>query len=298
MSTNVFVDMLKSTNDPRLSAIGTICGVRYSSGVPVRSDQVSDIQQDGGWTVNNTAYKDTYGDYGNMAMDAQNGMPVGGYSSSPTSKDYTVSEVDPWMAKKYENIFFINTKQDGTKDTIYNYEVYYSHYSTVNRYTYADPKAPTFVVTYAQTKLLMAEAAERGFISGDAKQYYEDGVKAAFAQFAQFPNGTGATKIAFPDGAEAAAGEEIINEENTAPEEAAEEIPAEAGAEEERLCRTRFRASSSRSRACGASSSTSPGIRRSSRRRGGSTWSTGGGRRRARSASRCETRAAASAPGR
>lgn len=202
---NVFVDMLKSTNDPRLSAIGTICGVRYSSGVPVRSDQVSDIQQDGGWTVNNNAYKDTYGDYGNMAMDAQNGMPVGGYSSSPTSKDYTVSEVDPWMAKNDENIFFINTKQDGTKDTIYNYEVYYSHYSTVNRYTYADPKAPTFVVTYAQTKLLMAEAAERGFISGDAKQYYEDGVKAAFAQFAQFPNGAGATKIAFPDGAEAAA---------------------------------------------------------------------------------------------
>ena len=201
---NVFVDMLKSTNDPRLSAIGTICGVRYSSGVPVRSDQVSDIQQDGGWTVNNNAYKDTYGDYGNMAMDAQNGMPVGGYSSSPTSK-YTVSEVDPWMAKNDDNIFFIYTKQDGTKDTIYNYEVYYCHYSTVNRYTYADPKAPTFIVTYAQTKLLMAEAAEREFISGDAKLYYEDGVKAAFAQFSQFPNGVGATKIAFSEGAEAAA---------------------------------------------------------------------------------------------
>ena len=137
-------------------------------------------------------------------MDAQNGMPVGGYSSSPTSK-YTVSAVDPWMAKNDANIFYIYVKEDGKKDTIYNYEVYYNHYSTVNRYTYADQKAPTFVLTYAQTKLLMAEAAQRGYISGNAKTYYEDGVKAAFAQFEQFPNAAGATKVAFPEGATAAA---------------------------------------------------------------------------------------------
>ena len=202
---DVFVNMLKNTNDPRLSAIGTICGTRYgSNGVPERSDQVTDIQQTGGWSENNSAYKDVYGDYGNMAMDAQNGMPVGGYSSSPTSK-YTVSAVDPWMAKNDANIFYIYVKEDGKKDTIYNYEVYYNHYSTVNRYTYADQKAPTFVLTYAQTKLLMAEAAQRGYISGNAKTYYEDGVKAAFAQFEQFPNAAGATKVAFPEGATAAA---------------------------------------------------------------------------------------------
>ena len=43
--------------------------------------------------------------------------------------------------------------------------------------------------------------------------------------------GRGVRKVEFNPGAEAAAGEEIINEENTAPEEAAEEIPAEEAGE-------------------------------------------------------------------
>ena len=43
--------------------------------------------------------------------------------------------------------------------------------------------------------------------------------------------GRGVRKVEFNPGAETAAGEEIINEENTAPEEAAEEIPAEEAGE-------------------------------------------------------------------
>ena len=65
-----------------------------------------------------------------------------------------------------------------------------SKYSVPNRYTYSDPTSPTFIVTYAQTQLLLAEAAVRGWISGDAKTYYEQGVRAAMEQFAQFPNAT------------------------------------------------------------------------------------------------------------
>lgn len=61
-------------------------------------------------------------------------------------------------------------------------------YSIVNRYTYARVNAPTFLLTYSETQLLMAEAAFRGWISGDAATYYKNGVTAAMQQFAQ--NGT------------------------------------------------------------------------------------------------------------
>ena len=203
--TNVFVDMLKNTSDPRLSMIATKCGIRYDGEKPVTGDQVSDIQQKGGWTETNTAYKDGFGDYGNMSAAVQNGMPVGGYSTSPTSK-YAISAVDPWMAKTDANIVYTYKDKEGKDVNIYNYQLYYSHYSTVNRYTYADPKAPTFVVTYAQTCFLLAEAAQRGYISGSAKTYYENGVKAAFAQFSQFPNGNKAMNVAYSGGgADAAA---------------------------------------------------------------------------------------------
>lgn len=206
---NVFVNMLKSTNDPRLSMIATKCGVRYQKDKngnekPVVGDQVSDIQQNGGWTETNTAYKDGYGDYGNMSAAVQNGMPVGGYSSSVGSQ-YAVANVDPWMARTAANIFYTYQDAEGRPVNIYNYQVYYSHYSTVNRYTYADPKAPTFVVTYAQTCFLLAEAAQRGYITGSAQTYYENGVKAAFDQFNKFPSGTKAINFACPNGTKQAA---------------------------------------------------------------------------------------------
>ncbi|QJD97680.1 SusD/RagB family nutrient-binding outer membrane lipoprotein [Mucilaginibacter robiniae] len=64
-------------------------------------------------------------------------------------------------------------------------------YSIVNRYTYARVDAPTFLLTYAETKLLMSEAAYRGWISGDAATYYADGVTAAMQQMTQNGAATG-----------------------------------------------------------------------------------------------------------
>lgn len=75
------------------------------------------------------------------------------------------------------------------KDTAY-LNNYRSKYSTINRYTYSNPTSPTFICTYAQTQLLLAEAALRGWVSGSAQTYYENGVRAAMEQFAQFPNAT------------------------------------------------------------------------------------------------------------
>jgi len=51
-------------------------------------------------------------------------------------------------------------------------------YSQMNVNIVASQRAPRFFVTYAQTSLLLAEAAFRGWISGSAQQYYENAIKA------------------------------------------------------------------------------------------------------------------------
>jgi hypothetical protein len=55
-------------------------------------------------------------------------------------------------------------------------------YSIVNRYTFARTTVPTFFLTYGETELLLAEAAQRGWVSGSAASYYHDGVQAAMQQ--------------------------------------------------------------------------------------------------------------------
>ena len=64
------------------------------------------------------------------------------------------------------------------------------NYSQMNIYAVASPAAPDFYVTYAQTSLLLAEAAQRGWISGDPKTYYEDGIRADIEVYALYPNTT------------------------------------------------------------------------------------------------------------
>ena len=55
-------------------------------------------------------------------------------------------------------------------------------YSQFNRRTVLRLDRPEFLVTYAQTALLLAEAAYRGFISADAEEWYEEGIRAHMEQ--------------------------------------------------------------------------------------------------------------------
>ena len=145
-----FVDMLKETNDPRLAMIATVC-----EDPQIKYSAGSDFQ------------------YGNSDPAIQQGLPDG----------VSDSENSPWYIGKYYPEYIDESAGE--------FSAYYrSRYSTVNRYTYSDPTGPTFVCTYAQTQLLMAEAAYRGWISGNAQTYYENGVRAAMQQFTQFPNAT------------------------------------------------------------------------------------------------------------
>ncbi|HEX4849260.1 MAG TPA: SusD/RagB family nutrient-binding outer membrane lipoprotein, partial [Puia sp.] len=71
-------------------------------------------------------------------------------------------------------------------------------YSIVNRNTFSRYDAPTFFLTYAETALLEAEAAERGWITGDPAQFYSDGVTAAMDQFGQMSSLESATPAPLP----------------------------------------------------------------------------------------------------
>jgi hypothetical protein len=42
---------------------------------------------------------------------------------------------------------------------------------------------PSYLLTYAEVSFLKAEAAERGWISGSARQFYEDGIRASMQQW-------------------------------------------------------------------------------------------------------------------
>lgn len=60
-------------------------------------------------------------------------------------------------------------------------------FSQVDRKRVAKLTAPMFIVTAAQTNLLLAEAAERGWASsGDAATYFEAGVRSALEQMALY----------------------------------------------------------------------------------------------------------------
>jgi hypothetical protein len=68
------------------------------------------------------------------------------------------------------------------------------NYSQFNIRVLASPAAPEFYVTYAQTSLLLAEAAKRGWIPGGdaaARNYYENAIRADMATYSLYPGATG-----------------------------------------------------------------------------------------------------------
>jgi hypothetical protein len=79
------------------------------------------------------------------------------------------------------------------------------NYSQMNIWAVASPAAPDFYVTYAQTLLLLAEAAHKGWISGSAKTYYDNAIRADMDVYKLYPSTTPiteseiATYLAKPD---------------------------------------------------------------------------------------------------
>lgn len=63
-------------------------------------------------------------------------------------------------------------------------------YSQADRRRVVKTSAPAFLVTAAQTDLLLAEAAFRGWVSGSSDQYFADGIKAHMDQMALYDAGS------------------------------------------------------------------------------------------------------------
>lgn len=59
-------------------------------------------------------------------------------------------------------------------------------YSQIDRSRLAKQQSPMFLVTYAMNQLLLAEAAQRGWVTGSAEDYYKKGVRAHMEQMALY----------------------------------------------------------------------------------------------------------------
>jgi len=72
-------------------------------------------------------------------------------------------------------------------------------FSQLNYNVVANSTTPSIIITNAQTKLLLAEAVSRGWITGaakTAKEYYEEGIIASMDGYSIFPNTAGALPTA------------------------------------------------------------------------------------------------------
>lgn len=72
-------------------------------------------------------------------------------------------------------------------------------YSQLNRRTVLKPEAPMFLFSYAQSQLLLSEAALRSWTTGDAAGYYYSGIKANMDQLKAYDSVLGNISIASQD---------------------------------------------------------------------------------------------------
>jgi hypothetical protein len=146
-----FMNILKG--DPRIALIATIC-----------TDTT---------TKPTAQYNSSNYVKGDPDPAKQKGLPIGYDHYDPKEK----SDAAKWKWN------LVNASGIAKGDYIYQY-------SLPNRHTYSDPKAPTMIVTHAETQLLLAEAAVRGWVSGQAEDYYKAGVQAAMEQFKFYAGAT------------------------------------------------------------------------------------------------------------
>lgn len=145
-----FYNVLSSTNDPRIPLIMCV----YPTDYMTKDSDPAKME--------------------NSAPEKQ--KPLKGFYSMSASSSYSVTKYYP---EEFTEEVLSNESSD---------KYYKKVYSQPNRSTYGDPTGPTFVCTAAQTNLLLAEAAYRGWINGDAKTFYEAGVRCAMKQFNTYPS--------------------------------------------------------------------------------------------------------------
>ncbi|WP_247236947.1 SusD/RagB family nutrient-binding outer membrane lipoprotein [Telluribacter sp. SYSU D00476] len=103
-------------------------------------------------------------------------------SEQVVSRANTDPAVQIGMPFGYDNISIKSQVQASGLKSFYDY-------SQLDRNRMAKLQSPMFLVTYSQTQLLLAEAAQRGWIQGTPESYYTNGVRAHMQQMADYdPN--------------------------------------------------------------------------------------------------------------
>jgi hypothetical protein len=87
------------------------------------------------------------------------------------------------MPQGYDNTSIIPIVAGASLASLYDY-------TTLDKTRLGNPEAPSFLVTYSQTQLLLAEAIVRTWASGDAAAAYSNGIEAHMQQLSDFPGDT------------------------------------------------------------------------------------------------------------
>ena len=128
--------------------------------------------------------------YGSMRAADQVGLPLSG-SWNRTSN---------WFVGRYAEMAVLCGDKDSQDAALEDFRANRkNHYSTVGRYSYSDPCAPTFICTAVQTRLALAEAILRGWANGDAAAEYAEAIRQGVYQFQQFPKADKFYKTALDD---------------------------------------------------------------------------------------------------
>ncbi|MFI8377916.1 SusD/RagB family nutrient-binding outer membrane lipoprotein [Leeuwenhoekiella sp. NPDC079379] len=143
---DVMIDFLKSTDDPRLSII-------------------AEVPQAG------LAANQTFGLAGNSAPANQLGLP-NGFDINGGATDISTTTNYPGPTGTGDDTAVIGAYSRPTG-------------------MYRNLNAPIFILTYAETQLLLAEAAVRGYnVSGTASSYYANALTGALTTIGKFGGGT------------------------------------------------------------------------------------------------------------
>lgn len=136
-----------------------------------------------GSEANNFYLVDAFVDYLSNTNDPRLGsiaVRYVGAASGPEQTDDTAS-IDPTI-----QIGMPMGNTDASIDAVatgFGLASFYD-FSQADRSRIAKSDGAQFILTYAQTQLLLAEAATRGWVGGDAATYYEAGVRAHMEQMA------------------------------------------------------------------------------------------------------------------
>ncbi|MFA6944530.1 MAG: SusD/RagB family nutrient-binding outer membrane lipoprotein [Pedobacter sp.] len=114
--------------------------------------------------------------------------------NSTTTKDPRLNVISVLWVKQPSGVYVADTStalQKGMQNAKYNaYPLDFETYSEPNPNTVMRYDAPFFVMTPAEVNFLLAEAAIRGWYSGNAGKLYEAGVSAAMRQMSLYGNKT------------------------------------------------------------------------------------------------------------